>query len=634
MTKEKPITQLTGIVDIQLKALLRSDRNVRTTSTNSVAELAASIRAHGLLQNLTVVAQLKNGKPTGKYTVVAGARRHATLLELVKQKVITTKYLVTCLIVDENAALETSLAENVVREEMHPADQFVAFKAMIDEGAGLEDVAARFGLTVKAVQQRLKLANVSPRLFALYRQGGINLSQLMALAVSDDHAAQERVWDSASQEWQREPGRLREALTESKVDASNDPLALFVGIEAYTAAGGQLERDLFQEDHEGYLTDRELLDRLAREKLLALSEQVKAEGWKWVEIAPTSDYSELSKYGKIYPARIPLPAELQRELDDLKAEENALREAHQEADEYPEGVEARLLEIEERVAQLRDAHLAFRPEEQVLAGAIVSIGYGGKPDIHRGLVRREDKRELDAAKAGEGSGDADTTATSEQSQGSDLSASLVEDLTTHKTAALRAELVSRPNIALVAVTHNLAVQLCYEARAYDLPTAVSITVVQDAIHLYKHAKGIELTPAQKALDEKREYWRSVLPENPEELWGWLIQRDVAVVLDLLAFCAAQTVYAVRLPHESSRSRLAAAAELASAVSLDMAKWWKPSGDAYFGRVKRDQIIAALTDAAATPEEIEALKTKKKAELVEEAEKRLANTNWLPEILRR
>jgi ParB family transcriptional regulator, chromosome partitioning protein len=633
MTQEKPITQLTGIVDIQLKELLRSDRNVRTTSTNSVAELAASIRAHGLLQNLTVVAQFKKGKPTGKYTIVAGARRHAALLELVKEKVITTKYLVPCLIVDEAAALETSLAENVVREEMHPADQFAAFKAMIDEGAGLEDVAARFGLTVKAVQQRLKLANVSPRLIALYRQGGVNLSQLMALAISDDQAAQERVWDSATQGWQREPGKLREALTESKVDAATDPRALFVGVETYTAAGGQIERDLFHEDHEGYMTDRELLDRLAQEKLMALSEQVKAEGWKWVEIAPTSDYSELSKYVKIYPVSTPLPAELQRELDDLEAEEKALREAHQGADEYPEGVEARLLEIEERVGELRDAHLAFRPEEQVLAGAIVSIGYGGKPDIHRGLVRREDKKQLEAAKSGEGSGNADTI-TSEQSQGSDLSALLVEDLTTHKTAALRAELVSRPNIALVAVTHNLAVQLCYEARAYDLPTAVSITVVQDVIHLYKHAKGIELSPAQKALDEKREYWRSVLPENPEELWGWLIQRDVAVVLDLLAFCAAQTVYAVRLPHESLRSRLAAAAELASAVSLDMAKWWKPTGDAYFGRVKREQIIAALTDAAATPEEIEALKTKKKAELVEEAEKRLANTNWLPEILRR
>jgi ParB family transcriptional regulator, chromosome partitioning protein len=407
MTHENHTTQSAGIVEIELKDLLPSDRNVRTTSSNSVAELAASIRAHGLLQNLTISAQLKRGKPTGKYMVVAGARRHAALLELVKQKLITTKYLVPCLIVDEAAALETSLAENVVREEMHPADQFAAFKAMIDDGAGLEDVAARFGLTVKSVQQRLKLASVSPRLIALYRQGGINLSQLMALAVSEDQAAQEQVWDSATQGWQREPGRLRAALTEGKIDAATDPRALFVGVEAYTAAGGQIERDLFQED-EGYMTDRELLESLAQEKLLALSEKVRSEGWKWVEIAPFCDYSELSQYVKIYPVRVPLPAEAQRELDALEAEENALRQAHQEADEYPEDVDARLIDIEQRVDQLRDANLAFRPEEQIVAGAIVSIGHGGKADIHRGLVRREDKGQLKAAMSGEGSGNAET----------------------------------------------------------------------------------------------------------------------------------------------------------------------------------------------------------------------------------
>jgi hypothetical protein len=37
----------------------------------------------------------------------------------------------------------------------------------------------------------------------------MNLSQLMALAISDDQAAQERVWDNATQGWQREPHKLR-----------------------------------------------------------------------------------------------------------------------------------------------------------------------------------------------------------------------------------------------------------------------------------------------------------------------------------------------------------------------------------------------------------------------------------------
>jgi len=140
-------------------------------------------------------------------------------------------------------------------------------------------------VTPTTVRQRLKLAHVAPRLFELYRTDEITLDQLMALAITDDHAAQEQVWDSA-QEWQRQPQALRRALTETKVDASSDRRALLVGVDAYTQAGGQIERDLFQPQHEGYLTDTALLERLVAEKLEALANEVRGEGWKWVEINP------------------------------------------------------------------------------------------------------------------------------------------------------------------------------------------------------------------------------------------------------------------------------------------------------------------------------------------------------------
>jgi ParB family chromosome partitioning protein len=59
---------------------------------------------------------------------------------------------------------------------------------------GVEDVAARFGVTANTVRQRLKLANIAPRLFQLYRDNEITLDQLMALAVCDDHAAAKSLW--------------------------------------------------------------------------------------------------------------------------------------------------------------------------------------------------------------------------------------------------------------------------------------------------------------------------------------------------------------------------------------------------------------------------------------------------------
>ena len=282
------------IVTIQLNKLVACPQNIRKTGGQGVEDLAASIQAHGLLHNLIVIEK------GNKYQVIAGGRRFAALTKLAKEKAIPKTFGVPCRVIDGTAGTETSLAENVIREAMHPADQFTAFQQVIADGLGLEEVAARFGVTATAVRQRLKLANVAPRLFELYRADEINLDQLMALAVTDDHAAQERVWDSA-QEWQRQPHALRRALMETMVDGASDPRARFVGIEAYINAGGQIDRDLFQPKHEGYLLDPAKLDQLVAAKLEKLADEVRGEGWKWVEILPSADYSDLSKFGRIYP---------------------------------------------------------------------------------------------------------------------------------------------------------------------------------------------------------------------------------------------------------------------------------------------------------------------------------------------
>jgi len=159
------------------------------------------------LQNLTVTKKVATARTKGKskpeadtYEVVAGARRLAALQSLAKQRKIGNDYPVPCKVVTESAE-ELSLVENTIRQPMHPADQFEAFDRLVGGGLGIDDVAARFGVTPLFVAQRLKLANVSPSLIQLYREGGIRLDQLEALAISIDHEAQERVWNSAH-EWE------------------------------------------------------------------------------------------------------------------------------------------------------------------------------------------------------------------------------------------------------------------------------------------------------------------------------------------------------------------------------------------------------------------------------------------------
>lgn len=194
--------------DMRLVPLTQpSKRNVRKTSGMSITELAASILRVGLLQNLTVIL-CADGE---HYEVVAGGRRLAALKLLAKKKRIAKDYQVPCLLVPDASARIASLTEKVQREAMHPADQFEAFAALIDEGRPIEDIAADFGVTPLVVQRRLKLANVSSRLMADYRADAVSLDQLMALAITDDPAAQEAAFYDAPY-WQRSPSALRERL--------------------------------------------------------------------------------------------------------------------------------------------------------------------------------------------------------------------------------------------------------------------------------------------------------------------------------------------------------------------------------------------------------------------------------------
>jgi len=182
---------MTDTTSIPLGKLVAWNGNVRKTAgaDTALAELAASITAHGVLQSLVVRRDKK-----GRFAVVAGGRRLAALQSLAKAGSITADYAVPCQVVPDDAdATEISLAENAVREQMHPADEFEAFRELTDKGMSAADIAARFGVTDKVVEKRLKLSRVSPVILDAYRAEKLDLEQVMAFAITDDHKAQEKV---------------------------------------------------------------------------------------------------------------------------------------------------------------------------------------------------------------------------------------------------------------------------------------------------------------------------------------------------------------------------------------------------------------------------------------------------------
>ena len=545
---------------IPLNLLIPSKANVRRTGrAEGIGELAASIEAHGLRQNLNV-----QPSPDGeRFEVVAGGRRLRAMKLLAKAGKLAEDAPVNCLVLGEGEdPNEISLVENTLRTAMHPDDQFEAFRALIEgKGASVEEVAARFGVTPAVVRQRLKLANVSPKLRALFRKGEMGLEHVMALAISDDHAAQEQAWENLP-EWNREPSLLKDALTEGSLPM-NDRLAKFVGVESYIEAGGTVTRDLFDDECEGFL-DRTLVMQLASAKLEQEVETIKAEGWKWAKAEIVRDHS-------IHYER----------LSGKVSAKNRAR-----------------------------------------AGAIIRISHDGALQIERGLIdpadaKAEAKRQKAEAKAG-----ADPAAAPESAG---LSAALIEDLTAHRTAALRVELSRNHAVGLAMTVQALASSLLYRGQS-----ATCLDLRANSAALERHTKAPQDSAAHEAMADEGNRWGDRLPGEPDDLMAWCLDQSQDVLLDLLAYLAALSVNAVQVKHGRGGQQ-AHADRLAGVLSLDMAQWWTPSVEGFYGRLPKAALLQAMSEAKVTAEAPFA--NVKKDEAARMAAKALKDSGWLPQPLR-
>ena len=187
---------------VPLDKLVLSDANVRQTNASvSIEALAESIARRGLLQSLSVRPILDDeGKETGAYGVQAGGRRWRALKLLVKQKRLAKDAPIACIVKTGGTAEDDSLAENTEREALHPLDEFRAFAALREKGWSDDDIAAARGVTPAVVRQRLRLAAASPKLLEAYAADQLDLEQLMAFCVSEDHARQDQVLDMIVQD--------------------------------------------------------------------------------------------------------------------------------------------------------------------------------------------------------------------------------------------------------------------------------------------------------------------------------------------------------------------------------------------------------------------------------------------------
>lgn len=648
------------LLSIKLSDLIPSPRNVRRHSAGDVQTLAALIASQGLLHPL-IVSEHTSTPGKGRklrFEVAAGERRRRAMLLLQREGRLPKAHEVLCELVPPERALEVSIAENSGREPLHPADEFDAFKAMIDEGKGIEDVAARFGVSPLTVQRRLKLAALSPKLLALYRQDGINLDQLMALTLSDDHTVQEANWFDAPH-WEQSAAAIRRRLTTGEVEAARSGLARFVGIEAYESAGGVVKRDLFDSEQSRFLSDPALLQRLAAEKLEVVAGALHEEAWAWVEVRLDVDSHALRQFAPAeYDLRKPTAderkelADLARRSRELEQQGDALHDHHEGWADEAEAIDLEEQDITARQRAMQHGLRVWAPEVKALAGVIVTVNREGDIEVIRGLVREADRRALDASRRkvekarratpeGDASDEADRGAREAVNRDAEphdresepvapkraeFSDALSRRLAAHRTLALQVLLSRNVPVALAALAHALAQRVLGDEYRRTGP-ALQITA-QAATHaLTSAADDLKAAPAWLAVQTARDTWIERLPADRSTWFSSFLELPQADLLEVVALCAALTVNA--LPSAGSAFEANA---LAGAVGLDMADWWEPTAEGFLSHVSKAQIVAALKEAGPgfAADGVEAIK---KDVLVNTALARLKGTRWLPVPLR-
>lgn len=618
---------------VPLNRLLASQHNVRRTDRKAdIAALAASIAAHGLLQNLTVTPAALD-----KFEVVAGARRLAALKSLAKAGSIARDFAVPCQVIKPEGASEASLVENVHRVAMNVMDEVEAYSALTGSGLSVDDVARRFGCANRHVEQRLALAALSPKLKSAYRRADLSLDAARAFCIEPDHSKQEAVFKSMNKPVNH-AASVRSHLTQGRMKSS-DRLAKFVGLEAYELAGGGLTRDLF-DDGAVFVNEPALMSRLADERLESIRSNFLSAGWGWVNINLGTG-GVVGGSRRIYPTRRPLSEAEQQMLDEmdhiLAGYDDTLEDAEEDDPRWGD---------RDVLAQNRQDFIdAFQEWDRELighAGIVISLDYDGHQSFSFGivtkadeaalkkiLVAREKSKEAPGATLPDDSGDDGAASDAkrppwEEESGQQYRKSLVLELTAARARTLRLEVSINPDIALALTVFALARQSLsgYFAAGVEIQ-ATHVTVADDP-----------------TLEQSRVLLNDILPAEAETQLDWLLGQERNVLLHILAVITASALDLVHSGVEyNDRQKQAFADRLASYVNLDMTKHWKADLDFWSG-LSKAQLLNALEEAPAmaamTDEDrikfIKAHAKMKRDDLAQAVAQLLDGANWLPDLL--
>ena len=175
----------------------------------ALADLADSIRTHGIIQPLTV-----RRLSSGYYQIIAGERRWraAKLAGLKEVPAVVIE-------ADDRKAAELAMIENLQREDLNPIEEANGFKVLIKEyGLTQEEVAQRLGKARPTISNALRLLELPDAVCQLLEEGRLSAGHARALLAAPSKSVQRNIAERVTEE-ELSVGQAEAAVDPAQKDA-------------------------------------------------------------------------------------------------------------------------------------------------------------------------------------------------------------------------------------------------------------------------------------------------------------------------------------------------------------------------------------------------------------------------------
>lgn len=669
---------------VKLSKLRLSASNVRTAPDAAlmIEPFAADLEARGVLQNLLVTPVARS---RGMFEVFDGGRRLRALNLLVERGVIDPdQYDVPVRVLKGNDAelTETSLAVSFHHLKLSPTEECRAFQHFLAGSTDIDAVAKRFGVTRRFIDGRLRLADLAEPIFTALAENRITLDMAKAYASTASHEAQLSTWTTYGSMSHYNADSIRRIIANDMMRA-DDPVALLVGAEAYEAAGGVIERDLFSDAREKW-RHPEIARGLAAAIMEAEATRIGAErGLAWIR--PVASHSIWDATRNLYKITLPEQpmtlAEAER-AEQIEQRMGELHDAMQDEDLAEDAFAVMETELDALAAELEalDNRPVFMPPELASrVGAFLTLAQNGTMLLNETYysetpitVTVVEPEPVDGDAEGEqgddeGEDDAEaasdpvikaptfrieegTTTTSSGSTpkeidpdtaapgGKALSQVLLDQLAVQRRDVLGAALIANPGLALDYMLFAMVDGRTMGGSGDG--TTISASRPQDPVmsnnvpasrardYLAEVHDGLDTSwgvPGGKV--ERFEAFRALGDEAKSAWLAWI----VATSLEAKENYSAHT----QNPLQN---------RLATILEVDVASWWRPTSENFFDRVSKGSLISllhevggpALSSRHATEKKPEVSASCQKlfaGEVIVEPAIKEAALQWLPSAMR-